>query len=242
MHIAVCDDEKVYTDLVLKFIRNCIADYEDEISEIDMETFSSGEQLVEACSQGKKFDLIFLDIKMTGMNGFEAARFIRGYDDKTIIIFITSLVDYVFGSFEFKPFWYLIKPVTEEKFKHVFLKALGEIKNDRNRKYSFFTRENGLENIEINKIMYLESLLRRIIIYTSTNQFTYYASITAEEEKLKKYDFIRIHKSYLVNMLYIQRINKNNVVLKNGVVLPLSEHRFKLVFDSFTSYLARCSI
>jgi DNA-binding LytR/AlgR family response regulator len=90
--------------------------------------------------------------------------------------------------------------------------------------------------------MYIESFLRRIIIYTNSEQYTNYASITAEEEKLKKYDFIRIHKGYLVNMSYIQRINKYNVILKNNVTLPLSEHRFKTVFDSFTSYLARCSI
>jgi DNA-binding LytR/AlgR family response regulator len=86
----------------------------------------------------------------------------------------------------------------------------------------------------------MESVLRKIVINTPTRQCTFYGGLTAEEEKLSKYDFIRIHKGYLVNMAHIQRINKTNVVLKNGQVLPLSEHRFKTVFDSFTSYLARC--
>ncbi len=242
MQIAVCDDEKVFLDLFSGYIKNCMATCEEYNNEVTIDAYSSGELLLEAYNQGQTYDIIFLDIRMDGLNGFDTAKMIRELDSRTMIVFITSLSDYIFNSFEYRPFWFLIKPVSEEKFRYVFFKALTELKHIRTREFSFFTREHGLLSLEISKICYLESVLRRIIIQTTMEQYTYYANISSEEEKLIKYDFVRIHKGYLVNMAYIQRINKNNVVLKNSVVLPLSEHRYKAVFDSFTSYLARCSV
>lgn len=242
MQIAVCDDEKVFLDLLSGTIKNCMAEYDGNLSEFHIDAFLSGEQLLEAYGQGQRYDLIFLDIRMKTLNGFETAKNLREIDNDVFIIFVTSLVDYIFNSFEYRPFWFLVKPVETEKFRHVFFKAMAEINNDKKGVYTFFTREDGLLSIEINKIIYLESALRKIVLFTSAGQYSYYANITVEEEKLKQYDFIRIHKGYLVNMAYIQRIKKDNVILKNGVELPLSEHRFKAVFDSFTSYLARCSI
>jgi len=241
MQIAVCDDEKIYLDMIKGYLKDCLASCDDDFF-VNIDTYTSGESLLDAYNNGARYDLVFLDIRMKRLSGYDTAKSIRSFDNKAMIIFITSLVDYIFSSFEYKPFWFLTKPLSEEKFKYVFFKALSEIQNSRNKVYSFFSRENGLVSLEISNIIYLESALRRINIYSNTQQFTYYASINEEEEKLKKYDFVRIHRSYLVNMSYIQRINKENVVLKNSIVLPLSEHRFKAVFDNFTSYLARCSV
>jgi DNA-binding LytR/AlgR family response regulator len=242
MQIAFCDDEKVYLDLLVGYAKKYLSSCEKDISQVVIDRYSSGEELLEAYRQGKFYDLVYLDIRMDKINGFETAKEIRVFDDKAMIIFITSLGDYILNCFEYRPFWFIIKPVSEEKFRYVFNRALMEISNTRTRKYSFFTKEYGNLCLDIDKIIYLESVLRKINIHAAMEQYTYYANMAEEEEKLKKYDFVRIHKGYLVNMAYIQRINKSNVVLKNSMVLPLSERRYKYVFDNFTSYLARCSI
>ena len=241
MYIALCDDDKSYLELFLSYIRNYLA-LQENCEGVAIDCYTSGEQLIEAYESGKSYDLIYLDIKMKNVSGFDAAKVIRQIDSKALIIFITSLKDYIFNSFEYRPFWFLIKPVYEDKFCYVLKQAMAQIHDIKNNRYSFYTRDYGLMSIEISKIMYLESILRKIILYTSNKQFTYYANLKEEEEKLTKYNFTRIHKGYLVNMEYIQRINKSNIVLKNNVVLPLSEHRLKAVFDNFTSYLARCSL
>ncbi|NLE24546.1 MAG: response regulator [Clostridiaceae bacterium] len=240
MHIAVCDDDKIYLDLFLNYIKDYLAMLENSCDGVVLDCYTTGEELVEAYKTGKAYDLIYLDIKMKKISGFDAAKIIRNYDSKALIIFITSLKDYIFNSFEYQPFWFLIKPVYREKFGHVLKQAIAKINEIKNKRYSFYTRDHGLMSLEIDRIMYLESILRKIILYTSNHQFTYYANLKEEEAKLTKYNFIRIHKGYLVNMEYIQRINKSNIVLKNNMVLPLSEHRLKVVFDSFTSFLARC--
>lgn len=242
LQVAFCDDEKVCLDLLAGYIRKCVAFDNENNSQVIVDKFTSGEQLIEAYNQGKSYDLIYLDIKMGKMSGFDTAKEIRKLDNESMIIFVTSLADYVLNSFEYRPFWFIIKPVSEEKFRHVFNRAVVEITNIRTKKYSFFTKEYGHLCMDIDKIIYLESILRKIIIHAATEHFAFYANLSEEEEKLKKYDFVRIHKGYLVNMAYIQRINNSNVVLKNGIVLPLSERRYKCVFDEFTSYLARFSI
>lgn len=241
MRIAVCDDEKSCSELFVKYIKEHLVPQE-EVIEASIDAYFSGEELLAAYNQGKTYDILFLDIRMKKISGFDAARSIRDINQNTVIIFITSLSEYIFSSFEYKPFWFLVKPVSEDKFKHVLTKAMLEVANNKASEYSFFTRENGLLSIEISKIIYLESVLRRIVIHTTCQQYSCYATIAAEEQKLIKHNFIRVHKGYLVNMAFIQRINKTNVVLKNSEVLPISEHRFKMVFDSFTSYLARCAV
>ncbi len=239
MHIAICDDEKSYHKIFLGYVKNYLALHENNCENVVIDCYSCGEQLIEAYETGKLYDLVYLDIKMKKVSGFDAAKIIRDYDTKALIIFITSLKDYIFNSFEYQPFWFLIKPVYEEKFNHVFKQAIAQINDKKNRRYSFYTRDRGLISLEINKIIYLESILRKITLYTSNQQYTYYANLKEEEDKLTDFNFIRIHKGYLVNMEYIQRINKSNIVLKNSMILPLSEHRLKAVFDSFTSFLVR---
>jgi DNA-binding LytR/AlgR family response regulator len=242
MHIAICDDDKNYLELFHGYIKNHFVLHENDCNDVVIDCYTSGEQLIEAYESGVLYDLIYLDIKMKKVSGFDAAKVIRGYDTRAIIIFITSLKDYIFNSFEYQPFWFLIKPVYEEKFYHVLRQAIAQINDMRSKRYSFYTRDRGLISLEINKIIYMESFLRKIILHTNNQQYTYYANLKEEEAKLSKYNFVRTHKGYLVNMEYIQRINKSNIVLNNNMVLPLSEHRLKEVFDSFTSYLARYSI
>lgn len=78
--------------------------HENDCNDVVIDCYTSGEQLIEAYESGVLYDLIYLDIKMKKVSGFDAAKVIRGYDTRAIIIFITSLKDYIFNSFEYQPF------------------------------------------------------------------------------------------------------------------------------------------
>ena len=242
MRIGICDDEKIYVDNLTKYYRNCVSYVEKNFGLIDIDTFASGEELLEVYRENRQYDILFLDIKMKIMNGFETAKQIRTFDNKVIIIFITSLAQYVFKSFEFKPFWYLIKPVSEENFRDVLYKALTDLTTTIYHEYAFKTREGGIEKVNINSIIYFESISRQVRLHTLEEDFSFYASISNEEEKLANTNFIRVHKSYLVNMQYIKRINQAHLTLKTGETVPISERRYKAVYDFFTNYLARSSL
>lgn len=239
MEIAVCDDEKIILDICFRQIKDLLA-MQDNNCQIDIDCYTSGEELIGAFAQGKKYDIVILDIKLQTLNGFEVARIIREYNDDTLLIFITSSKEFVYRSFEYQPFWFLIKPISNKRLIYVLTKAIEYLMGSKMKTYPIYTRDTGVINLEINKILYLESYLRKIILYTNTQEFSYYATLKEEEAKLKKHNFIRTHKAFLINMSYIERFNKTNIMLKNNMLIPVSERRKKEVFESFTNYLVGC--
>jgi len=241
MRIGICDDDQAFLELLSSYCRECLS-YVDDDMKTEVACLSSGEEILESYRRNKPFDILFLDLRMKPLNGFETARRIRMLDNRVIIIFVTSLAQYVLKSFEYKPFWYLVKPVTLKNFKDVFMKAVAELLTDRRSEYAFSTKSEGLVKLNISDIMYLESRSRRIRLRTVDGVYFFYGAISDEEKKLSRYDFIRIHKSYLVNPLYVRRISRRWLTLKNGETLPVSERRYKEIFDVYTDYLARSSL
>lgn len=104
MTIAICDDEKIICSQVEKLVKN-------QEPNCDIKLFDSGEELLK--EQGK-FDIIFLDIQMDGINGIETARILRNKKEETILIFITGIKEYVFEAFDVSAFHYLLKPIEEK--------------------------------------------------------------------------------------------------------------------------------
>ena len=241
MRIGFCDDDRVFLELLAVYCRECLP-FVDQDEQVDAECMSSGEKLLESYRRGKTFDILFIDLKMKGLNGFETARQIRMVDNRVIIIFVTSLAHCVMKCFEYKPFWYLIKPVTRKSFKNVFMKAVAEYMSANRAEFAFSTRTDGTTKLSIGNIIYLESISRRIRLHAADGDYFFYAGINEEEKKLSKYDFIRIHKSYLVNPHYIKQINRSWLTLKDGQRLPVSERRYKAIYDLYTDYLARSSL
>ncbi|HOP73293.1 LytR/AlgR family response regulator transcription factor [Thermoclostridium caenicola] len=241
MRIGFCDDDKAFLELLASYCKESLP-YIDYDGQVDVECLSSGEEILESYRRNKPYDILFLDLKMKPINGFETARQIRMFDNQVIIIFVTSLTDYVLKSFEYKPFWYLIKPVTQKNFKNVFMKAVAERLSANRAEYLFRTKAEGVMKLNVGSIIYLESQSRRIRLHTVDSDYYFYSGMNEEEEKLSRYDFIRVHKSYLVNPQYIKQINRTWLVLKDGERLPVSERRYKAVFDFFTDYMARSSL
>ena len=117
MRIAICDDEKNIREL----IGNKVA---KQYPEADIVFFQSGEELL---LSDKHVDILFLDIQMSGKNGMETARELRKKDKSVILIFVTAVEEYVFQAFDVGAFHYIVKPIDDEKFKDVLLRAVEEL-------------------------------------------------------------------------------------------------------------------
>lgn len=229
MRIAICDDEAIQLDeleLMLKVFRN----------ELDIKRYYSGEDLLESIQNDKVFDIIFLDIHMHKLNGIETAQKIREFDRKVIIVLVTSLFDYAIQGYSVKAFDFLIKPVSQKNINNVMLNILEELQLTVKQLY---TIENKNEKIvlELEDICFIESLKRKTIVHTLIDQFEQYKSITDEEAKLKEFGFIRVQKSFLVNMRHILRIRPSEIILKNKETIPLSSNRFRDVYDQYTIFM-----
>lgn len=213
--IAICDDELYCCDQ----IKDSILTYSIKTGiEVKTELFDSCESLITQYLSGSRFDVIFLDIefknsKTERMSGIEFGKKLRKLyeSDNTAIIYVTSYKEYAIDSIKIRPFDYLQKPVTYEKLSEVIDLCINNY--EKGKKFFEFISNKIANRIIISNIRYFESIGRKIIIHTFHNDYEFYGKLSdiAAQECLS--DFIRIHKSFLVNIDYIEKFTSNSVVL-----------------------------
>lgn len=233
MRIAVCDDEAV--------MRKKLVGYLEKISEsipIEVEEFEDGKQLLDRIfGQGVRFDILLLDIRMKGLDGLDTAKMIRKEDKEVVIIFITSLINYVFMGYEVKAFRYLMKPLKEKDFLEVMNAAIREIQEKKDG-FLIINQKGKMGAVPIEDITYIEIHIRKVSIYTETECYECYGKISEMEQKLSEHCFIKVHRSYVVNAAHMVTVDKQNclVGISGGKKIPMSRNRIKEVYTELTAY------
>ncbi|HBE9444249.1 LytR/AlgR family response regulator transcription factor [Clostridioides difficile] len=216
--IVICEDDITQ----IAFLRECILKSLEGISsQIELFEFNSGEELLEINLEG--IDIFFLDIKMLRLTGMDVARIIRETNDTSEIIFITSIVDYIQEGYKVRAYRYLLKPIDFGDLNESILSCISDIIKKR-ANFMLIENKGIINKILINSIMYIE--VRKKVLTIHTKNDTYYTknSMDKIELELEKYNFFRCHKSYLINLEYIQFICKNTVVI-NDEDIPVSKYR-----------------
>lgn len=234
IHIYLCDDNAA----VLSALGEQLREIADRHSlDIQITTFESGEQLLFYYGDtGRTVDVIFLDIVMGGDNGLDTARRLRERDCGAELIFLTGKPEYVFDSFDVSPANYILKnQMTKKRLEEVFLKTMNLAKRKRKE---LFCCENGTvrKNIPVSDINYFEVQNRKVTVNYGKQSFEFYASLEEVEQKLDSDAFVRIHRSYLVNLSYVEGIERKFVVLSNEVKLPLGITYTKKVKEAMNHY------
>ncbi|CEJ73526.1 two-component response regulator VirR-like [[Clostridium] sordellii] len=230
IRIGICEDEKEIQDLIETYLHSILKsiniDYE-------IKKYNLGEELLE--SNLKEIDILLLDIQMGQINGMDTARKIRKVDNKMEIIFITSLIDYVQEGYEVRAYRYLLKPIEEEELKKHVLTCIKEIEN----KNSYILIKNKSNNYKIclEEIKYIEVQKKNMIIHTINKDFDVIYSLEKIEKDLKLDKFVRCHKSFLVNLSYVENIKLNTAILESGEEVPVSRYRYKEVKEKFLKFL-----
>ena len=170
---------------------------------------------------------------MGGIDGEETCRKIRETDSQMYIVFTTSLLEYAITGYELNVNDFILKPMTEESFKKVI-----------NRAYDILKEENTVFNIKsqgkvlpFDSIHYIVAFGRKLLIVTDEESYEIYGNITQEEEQLKKYGFMRVHRSYLVNLASIDQILSQSIWLKNKKEIPISRRKYKMIYHAYTDIL-----
>lgn len=230
LNIAICDDEKYICDFLRGSVTDCLAkaDLEGSIT-----VFDDGQPLVELYEQGKAgFDLILLDITMKKCDGMTAAKRIRAYDSKVMIVFVTSSAEFVFSGYEVRAFRYILKPELLHGFTGVFKECLQELTKSNEVRFTF-QKASETVSIPLRDIIYFESDKRIINIITNTEEYSFYGKLDDIEQQLKKQDFVRCHQSFLVNARKISSVKMNELTLTNSQTLPVSKRRAKETNEAF---------
>lgn len=169
----------------------------------------------------EKADLIFLGIEPGGFDGMEAAAAIRQKGTDIDIVFYTKEKSRVFDAFDVDAIHYLVPgEFSSKRFRNVFEKALA--RSRRRDKAVIRLSCAGLhKTVPIARIYYFEVTNRILTVHYEGGVFEFYSTMYKVEEKLKDFDFVRIHRSFLVARGFIADITHSEVTLFNGEKLPV---------------------
>lgn len=222
IYIAVCDDDKA----VCSEIEDALLEYSKRhCMKISVDVFYSGESLLEHMEKGHNFDLLYLDIEMGPVNGVEVGRQLRRvYKNYSIeIVYISANDGYDRQLFEVQPLHFIAKPIDAS----VVIQDL-ELAIERGQRLSgFFKYKKGYDTykVPINEIIYFESLNREIKMVTTKGEELFYSSLSEVTLNVAKYQFLQIHRSYLINYNHANILRYSEVVMSNGTVLPISKSK-----------------
>lgn len=231
INIAICEDEKEMQYLIENYIDKILKDIEIEYK---IHKYSSGEELIECDLKG--IDILLLDIQMGQMNGMDTARKIRTVDNKMEIIFITSLIDYVQDGYEVRAYRYLLKPIELEELKKHVLNCIKEIEVNK-KNYIVIKNKSNTYKIHSDEIKYVEVQKKDMLIHTVNKNFDVRYSLEKIEKDLNLEKFVRCHKSFLINLSYVENIKQNVAILESGEEVPISRYRHKEVKEKFLKFL-----
>lgn len=228
-YIGICDDEKVYREQ----LKNLCDTYFEECSlPYECIEFSSGEELLEY--REHQLLLLFLDIEMGGMSGVEMLTRLIEADMVWRVVFVTSHDEMALEAFSLKTLGFVRKPAEYERIEKWLTIAVKE--NEKNMTYEY--SENGKSfHFKLEELYYLEGAGSYTYLYLETGRALVSERLKCWEEKLKTAPLVRIHKSYLVNMLQVKSWEQDKMVLENGVELPVGRQYRKQVKEAYKKFL-----
>lgn len=231
LRIAVVDDEQVHRDILVRYIEEWRSQGHPEVK---VQVFDSSEAFYFEWCENQAYDVLFLDIMMSGTDGVSLARKLREKKTALTIIFTTGISDYMQEGYEVEAMHYLLKPLDREKVWECLEKCLARGGGDR--RMVLLPTEEGLMKIDIEKILYgeavghycqLECMEERLSLKIGIRELAQKLDMEAREE------FAFCHRSYLVNLRRISRVGKQDIVMDNGAQVPVSRRLYHEINDKF---------
>jgi len=234
MNCIIVDDEPLARKAIQKLI-----DQTDNLESIG--TFN-GAEAATAFLENNDVELVFLDIQMPGVNGIEFARTIS---KATFVIFTTAFSEFATDSYEVDAIDYLIKPVKLERFKkavektQVYLKLLqadnaeSKIENV-DEDYIFVRADRKMFKVHFNSILFIEGLKDYVVMHTENQKVITLMNIKTIHDQLPKSMFVRVSKSYIINIKQIDSVDNNTVYIGRNEI-PIGNIYREYFFEEFVT-------
>ena len=232
--IAFCDDDME----VLHQMHELLDRYRVERNEdITYAAFQSPFELLTEIEKGIRPDILFLDVVMPGQNGMDVAKEIRQYDTNMKIIFLTSSPEFAVESYSVGAYFYQLKPIWEESFFRLMDAVLAEC--EKKKKNSLILRsKDGITRIDLQQLEYCEVLGRKLLFHLENGAVLESAgSLDDLAGQLMQYsNFFRPHRSFLVNMEYIQNISSRSIKMVNDAEIPIPHGKCSEIKNTYIEY------
>ena len=237
--IAVCDDNPQFARQLTARLRELCAHVLPERADCRITAaFSSGEEVLRYL-RDSSIHVLFLDIDMPGMGGFELASRLKEAAPDTLVIFVSAYDDFVYSSFEYAPFRFLRKSHLEEELPVTLQKVVEKCLMD-SETLTFPTVEGEL-TIRVKDILYLEGEGNYYTVRTAAGEgYRCRSTLSAAEGLVAGFDFFRIHQAYVVSLDRIRSIGEDGALrMDNGVTLYVSRRKLTAFREAYMQFTRR---
>lgn len=237
LRIALCDDQEYERDKTAALLESYLRARPDLSGRL--KTFQSGEALLSQVSAAEGFDIYLLDILMPGLSGIDTGRQLRRMGDKGEIIYLTNTKDFAADSYDVRAFFYLLKPVDQDKLFQILDGAVKKLNRRRGSAIVVNTAE-GPRRILLERIQYVERVGRRVRYYCTdgiVDSLTIRVSFReATAPLLDDRRFCSCGPSFVLNFQHVSGINGQAALMSGGqsIMLPRSAAaEFKKAWGSY---------
>ncbi len=231
MKILICDDEVKYLDelkiYVEKYMHNKLINFH-----IDATTNSN-----DIIDNSVSYDLAFLDIQMDKVDGISLAKELKKRNNKVVVFFITSFNEFQDDAMDLRAFRFFEKPFVTERLYSGLDKAMEYIDESYLDFYAY--NEKTQTRILVDDVMYIEHQNRKLFINTTNGQYSTKEKLDELYKKLPHSFFYQVHKSFLVNLHYIDKYDYTELYLNNGCRIPIASRKQSGFHKYWFAYLRR---
>ena len=237
MKIAIIEDIQSHGDLLISYIKKWS---QKNKTTLILKRFETAESFLFQWEEEADFDILFVDIQMSGMNGIEMAKKIRKKDKDIIIIFTTGITDYIEEGYEVEAMHYLIKPVSETKLAACLDRAVEKRKTE---KYILVHTQEQILKINMEQICYVEAMGHnsRLKLEKNDKLIEIKETFSQLEHMLDKTDFVKCHRSYICRVKGIFRIDKVSICFDDNSTIPVSRRMYNKVNQAFIQCFSKVS-
>jgi DNA-binding LytR/AlgR family response regulator len=229
--IAVCDANVADGQELVNKVHQLAAEMK---LEVQVESFRSARSLLEAFKE-KRYKVVLLETEIGGSSGIELAKRLRFKDSETELIFVTDKDEYALAAYAVFPVGYILKRVTRAKLYDPFARIFR--KGKPSRALSVKTATGGELILPVEDILYIEVYGNELDFHCKGGTYRGIGTLGATAALLPEAEFYRSHRNFIVNMQYVQRVDRYDFGMQNGDTVPIAKNRFTVVKEAFEQYL-----
>ncbi len=235
MRILICDDDLLVHEQLKKYIQDFFRN--NDLKCPNIVSYDSGEVLL--ADKGQK-DIVFLDVEMPGISGIFTGKELKKQNTDMIIFIITSYIEYLDEAMRFHVFRYLTKPIDKQRlFRN--LKDAIRLYHNLTAKLPVETKK-GVSCVPISDIIYVEAKDRKVIVHTLNTAFESVHNIQYWAETLTNPCFFQSHRSYIVNMQYVNSFDHTLIyLLDKQYTAYLTRRKYTQFKDAYLLFMESLS-
>ena len=220
IEVIICDDDTVFLKTMQREVERIFDRLNKKTTITAFKTPAEiTRKMLDSC------DMAFLDIdfESEGCNGIDIARMLRKVDSHALIFFVTNFIEYAPAGYEVRAFRYILKRDLLDVLERYIMQALEQLA--QTQEYLRLMDRDVFADIPLEQIRYLEVMDHCVSIHAE-QKYTLGATLTSLESRLEPHGFLRVHKSYLVNMRHIRKFRSRECLLTDGTEIAVSEKNY----------------